>query len=331
MLWSLGKSYLRIPTWMMLVLAAGLFSFVTWQYYLEIKTESEQHIDRQLETAADFALARLQTIKSTMTRIDDALHGLTDGDIRSAGSRIHQKLEQLAGDLPQIKSIRVIDGSGHLVFNDVLDTRPATADAGSAQSAGNKSGLDIRPVSDADGSFVVSQRRSSPNQDSGTIDVSFGPAHFQRFYEMVRETSGDFAALVRADGAVIARYGASEAEVRSLWLKAVPSQTNIPDRVTFKAKLDRDDVYAGFSRVGPFPVYLLTGIERASLRTAWFSTTETRALAGLQVMIVLFLLAFAFQRRRHHAQQAWASANPEQRHPPAVGRFVATDRYPPAE
>ena len=57
--------------------------------------------------------------------------------------------------------------------------------------------------------FDLSHRLESPDGSfNGVISVAVRPSYFEDFYALIGQTPGSFFALVRSDGAYLARYPA---------------------------------------------------------------------------------------------------------------------------
>ena len=120
--------------------------------------------------------------------------------------------------------------------------------------------------------FVLSHRLSAEDGTfHGVIAVAIRPSYFENFYALVGQTPGSFYALVRSDGAILARiprdkseYAAAQHEQhvqlpRSATAKSAacspssPRSTDIPRRI-------------GFRKLEGFPVYALAGTETGEIQ-----------------------------------------------------------------
>ena len=133
-------------------------------------------------------------------------------------NRPRARLERIVGVMPQVQVDRVIGSDGRAArVERRSETSPgadfADRDYFKAQVGGDRRDLCQRRARQADAPggagdfFVLSHRLGSADGSfRGVIAVAVRPRYFENFYTLVGQTPGNFYALVRTDGAILARY-----------------------------------------------------------------------------------------------------------------------------
>ena len=102
------------------------------------------------------------------------------------------------------------------------------------------------------------------------IAVAVRPSYFENFYALVGQTPGSFYALVRSDGAILARVPHDEC-IRGSSARTACSTDAIRNReerglFTVKSEIDRIPRRIGFRKLEGFPVYALAGTETGEIQ-----------------------------------------------------------------
>ena len=140
--------------------------------------------------------------------------------------------------------------------------------------------------------FALSLRRSTPDgQFDGTIHVGGSADYFARFYAEATPPLPNVAALMRADGFILARNPPAP----SATMRLAPDGTLYrqimahPNGGAFEARSDVDGQVRlwDYRRVGAFPAFVLFGVERRSLVRQWLSQLWVYGLfaAGAAAML----------------------------------------------
>ena len=154
--------------------------------------------------------------------------------------------------------------------------------------------------------FVVSGRRSGnrARRFDGVIAVTVAPSHFSEFYSKLSRGSDVFA-LVRADGAVLARWPETAAGDRPTPGALTEAFARNPESGLFTAasRVDGVERRAGYRRVPGYPLYVATGIDTAALAADFQRTMLLRAAVVLPAVLALFGLAIYALRRAEQGEQ----------------------------
>ncbi len=156
--------------------------------------------------------------------------------------------------------------------------------------------------------FSVSRRR--PSDDSsfrGVVQVSLRPEYFEQFYGRLQSAyPGGYAAMVRQDGAVLARYPRSEPQGHHSRVQArlaIPCSPNpgggfIERRsAADRSRPDR----LSWQKLADLPVFVLAGTETKAIRWEWLSSmVGVTLLFGIPATAKLLLgvMGMALERTR---------------------------------
>jgi two-component system NtrC family sensor kinase len=130
------------------------------------------------------------------------------------------------------------------------------------------------------------------------------PSHFSEFYAKLSRGSDVFA-LVRADGAVLARWPESAAGDQPAPGVLTEAFARQPEGGMFTApsRLDGIERRLGYRRVPGYPLYVAAGIETAALAADFRRTMLMRGAIVLPAVLVLFGLALYALRRAQQGER----------------------------
>ena len=209
------------------VLPAALFGYACWTGYSDIHRVADERIVRSLDVMQEQALKVLQTVDRTFAEVNEIVRGMSDEDIRIDQPRLHQRLASIVATMPQLQGILLIGRDGQPLATSALASVPADKNFSDRDyfqvQRDSDSGTyvsDVRaPRLPGIGTdfFDLSHRMESPDGSfNGVIAVAVRPGYFEDFYELIGRTPGSFYALIRDDGAYLARFPAIEDRSRRL-------------------------------------------------------------------------------------------------------------------
>jgi two-component system NtrC family sensor kinase len=301
-----------------LVLPAALFVYASWGDYDYGYAAADERINRSLDVLQEQALKVFQTVDRIFPEVDEVVRGMSDDQILAARSNLAPRLQRIVGVMPQAKAIVLIGRDGRILASSDPDAAQANADLSgrdyfSAQ-AGSDAGTfvgDIRKAGPQDGAgqdaasevFDVSRRLNSPDGAfRGVIAVTVRPRYFDDFYAMIQQSPGNFYALARADGMLLARYPVGNLHLRQLSSNST-LRRSIAQGLTgalFSAsssEMDGLNRRIGFRKLPGYPVYALAGTETTAIRAEWFAMMGAHLIFGLPVTLLLFLTLWIALRR----------------------------------
>jgi two-component system, NtrC family, sensor kinase len=309
------ESAIRLLQLMMiasLVLPAALYAYACWVGYRDIHAVADERIQRSLDVMQEQSLKVFETVDRTFAEINEIARGKSDEEIRANEPRLHERLAGIVATMPQLHAILLVgrDGqplaaSGYAVvpagvnfadrdyFRAQRDDNPGTyvSDMRSPQLPGINGDF-----------FALSHRLdSSDGSFKGVVAVAVRPSYFEDFYALIGPTPGSFYALVRSDGAYLARYPQLDDRSRRLSpASTFRSQIALGlDHGMYTANSEIDGVSRrfGFRALPGFPVYALAGVTSAALRTEWLSTMARHLIFGLPATLLIFVLLWIALRR----------------------------------
>jgi two-component system NtrC family sensor kinase len=295
-----------------LALPLALFAFASAVSWVSIQQTADREIERTLDVAHEHALKVFETIDRTLSEIAEIIRGIPDAGIVSREEALHLRLKQLADSLPQVKSAWIFDAKGHALANSLVVPAPeidfSDRDYFKAhvdREIGTYIGEALRPRPPYQGAafFGVSRRRS--NEDGsfgGVIQASVLPEYFENFYARIGREPGSFFAFGLTDGMVLARFPASDRDIRLDRNGPIGRKIAVdPDAgvITVTSPTDGIERRLGYQRLAEYPIYVSAGLETSAIRSRWLATMSQHLIFGAPATALLFfLLASALRRTR---------------------------------
>jgi two-component system, NtrC family, sensor kinase len=309
------RNSLRLLQWMMvasLALPLALFVFASAVSWVSVQQTADREIERSLDVAHEHALKVLETIDRTLSEIAEIIRGIPDAGITSREEALHLRLKQLVASLPQVKSAWVFDAQGHALVNSLVVPAPeidfSDRDYFKAHvdhDIGTYIGEALKPRPPYHGAafFGVSRRRT--NEDGsfgGVIQASVLPEYFENFYARIGREPGSFFAFGLTDGMVLARFPASDQDIRLDRNGPIGRKIAVDPKgglITVTSPTDGIERRLGYQRLAEYPIYVAAGLETSAIRSRWLSHVSQHLVFGAPATALLFvLLASALRRTR---------------------------------
>jgi signal transduction histidine kinase/ActR/RegA family two-component response regulator len=305
-----------------IILPAMLFLTGGAVSYRQHLTEARDRLQRNLGTVYEHGLKVFETFEITSRYLDELLSGVTDDEIRADEAGYHARLRAFTDTLPQLADIRVIDAAGRPVVSATVFPLPremnlSDRDYFRAHKDNPAAGVHVGDVTvsraaNAQGRprfFSLSRRRAGPDgQFAGVTTISISPDYFTEYYARLPQPL--VAALVRADGLVLARYPVPAQE-----LPRVPPDNPLMQEFnagheggiltlvsTFDGR-ERISAYRKLPRVG---IFATTGVDTVDIRLAWIEGMSRHLIFGLPAtaaMVAMCLVALRRTRREAAATE----------------------------
>ena len=282
----------------------GLFA------YRQVESEALRRAERTAQVLAEHALRTLRAHELIMDAVDGRIAGMSWREI--TGSRaVHEFLAMLRRDVPDVNTVFVIAPSG---TNGASSLRHPLAPVDvrkrsffTAPRDGEALHVSVPDVGRLNRLpyFSLARRLSSVDgRFNGIVSVSVNPEYFEAFYAAIGETREDSVALVRADGAVLARIPDTH-RVEARMPGDGPLLRHIAARVHAGAYAGRSHIDGverlfAYRRVGSFPVYVVYGLSRSAVWSAW---TRAMVAYGVICLAAIALLMAAAALVRHRARR----------------------------
>ncbi|NVO17935.1 MAG: response regulator [Rhodoplanes sp.] len=294
------------------VVPAALFAYAGWVSWQSTHALADDRITRSLDVLHEHALKVLTTGNLVLGEIVEAVDGRTADQIRTREPELQRRLERMADLLPQVQSIWVIDRDGYALVSSYFAPAPRNApladrDFFRAQVEQDRgtfvSSVFMPRLVDGPSFFSMSRRLSTlDGRFNGVAAVSMLPGDFEKFYAELARGPGELFAMMRDDGAFLARYPGSAGTVAALDRETSPFFAQIaraPDRglYTGLSRNERTERRVGYRRVEGYPVYVVAGIETSAIRSEWLWPLTSHLVFGLPATILLFCVLWLAHQR----------------------------------
>ncbi len=316
-----------------IILPLVILAACAWVAWRDAWRSAERELASDADAVSEYALRVFDGHRLAAEFANHLLRGLSDATIREREASLHGQLNDLVSSLPGVQTIVVSDRDGMILVNATRYPVPPATSVGDREwvealrAPGAPSvhigGLAIGRLSNLL-FFSVSTRRTGSGNAlpagafDGVINISVEPALLSEGLESV---SGGIAALVRTDGAEMAR----SIDVSGL-LPPIPRDSPLRDAIragtmrgTYMGRTlgllpDTRVGEAGlvaFRRVGDLPVYATVARPTADIVGRWLDVAVLQMLVGVPVWLALIGLTWMFRRVQHAL--AAANAQLEQR------------------
>jgi two-component system NtrC family sensor kinase len=273
-----------------------------WWSWLGVNDEARARLMRMADMLHEHALRTLDTQEAILEAIDRAMGDDSWGEI-AASQELHALIAALNGRSPPSGGIvlvsperYIVAGSGQFPFPpiDAHDRDYIVSE----NYDGDRVFIGETVIARPSGRrvFPVSRARHVADEAGGWIVASFRAEYFEDFYRTVMEDTNDAAALLRTDGAVLARTPTG-LTLPDLGLRQGPAPVGPalsgegPGVATTTRIVQGDDgrLYAS-RRVEGYPLAVIYGLSRDVIHRAWLRELLAHAaIAWLAAMALLFL------------------------------------------
>ena len=295
-----------------LVFPAALFVYASYNDYRDVYAVADERIDRSLDVLQEQALKVFETVDRIFPEVGEVVRGLSDDQIRAAQASLTPRLQRIVGVMPQVRGIVLVGRDGRALASSVPAALESGADfadrpyftAQQASDAGTYVG-DVRTSTTQDaGKSLFEVSRRLPSADGsfrGVIAIALRPQYFDDFYAMIQQSPGNFYALARADGMLLARYpvaaqGSQQLSPGSKLRRAIDRGV-AQDLYSVTSEVDGRNRRVGFRKVPGYPVYAIAGIDSAAIRAAWLDQVGGHLIFGLPATLLLFSALWVVLRR----------------------------------
>jgi two-component system NtrC family sensor kinase len=295
-----------------LAFPTALFAYASYNDYQSVYAVADERIDRSLDVLQEQALKVFETVDRIFPEVDEIVRGMSDADIRAAQGSLTPRLKRIAGVMPQVHSIALIGSDGGLLVSNEpqalqrsvnfadRDNFEAQADGAIGSYVSDLRHPTGQPPGDA--LFDLSRRlQADDGSFRGVIAVALRSQYFDDFYAMIEQAPGNFYALVRSDGVMLARYPASPHPMQQLSsrskLRLSASQGVTHGLYSVTSEIDGRDRRIGLRKLPDYPVYAIAGIDSAAIKAEWLRMVGGHLVFGLPVTLLLFSALWLVLRR----------------------------------
>jgi two-component system NtrC family sensor kinase len=287
-----------------------LFCYAAKVNYHAAFALADERIERATDIAAEQALRVFQSISVTFDSVEQITRGRTDQTIKINGAELSERLKQFVSALPDISSIWIMNKQFDALVSSLFFPIPPAFNAPEraylkAQLAPD-SNIHIGEVVSIALTgrliFPVSKWRSdSSGTFAGVTEISVSPQTFDRFYEqLAARTSASFA-LIRADGAVLARYplpGVTGIKLdASTGFGQMILQSPEGGHYTAISGVDQLERRFLYRKLAGFPLYVSSSLETRDIVSGWLRYMAGHLVFGVPATLFLVVLILLAMRR----------------------------------
>ena len=316
-------SFLR---WLMIASVAlpfVLFAYASWLNYHATYRAADERIDRSLTIVQENAVNVFDSAELLIAGANTVAAGLTDDQIRLREPEIHEQLAALTKPLKGTQAVWLFAADGSpLVSSDIfpmprnfVNTDRDYFRAHVERDAGLYVGAVVPPKVPGKEIFVAARRRPGA-QFRGVTAVAIRPSNTEAFYRAIGSAPGSYYALIREDGAFLARY--PEPTERGLKLNSASTTMKSiaanPEAGINSLTSQTDTVKRrlGYRKVPKYPVYALAAVDEQVILDQWLATMASHLVFGVPATaFILSALYFGLLRTRRLHQEAEARENAE--------------------
>jgi PAS domain S-box-containing protein len=302
----------------------GAAGWIAWQ---DAWRNAERDLARAADSGAEFARGLFDAQRIAAGRVNDALRGLPDTEIRRREAELHARLAAMLAEMPRLRTIYVGDGDGYTLVS--ANAFPVRRDRSYADRPWHRdlAGPE-RPTLVI--SEVLAPRAEQPAEPFFSLVIprtgtgnALPPGIFEGSVNIsvhVREIAaamapllpagepGDRLGLVRADGSVLALSDGAQWPFPTLPANGavMAALAGNPDR-TMLQRQSRDGTVrlAAMRRVPDYPVFATASRTRAAIVAAWWRAIALPLAIGIPATLLLLTLAW----RVRQGQRALAESN----------------------
>jgi len=311
---------LRLAMLAALVLPIILFVFLAVANYRETAQVADERLERTVNILQEHALKVFETIERTISETNEIVRGMSDAEIVADEARLHARLNRLVRTMPQFKSLWVFGPDGSALVNSLAFPQPSGLNFADRDYFRAHHGSDeqlfigevLRPREPYPGEDFFSVSRSRPRPDGsfrGVIQLSILPSYFEQFFAKLQSAyPGGYAALVREDGAVLARHPAFGPNAARPMTTPVTGPMRANPGGGFLTRVSAADGVErriAWKKLPDLPVYVIAGTETSAVRAEWLRTMAGYLLFGLPVTALLIgAIWIALERTRRLYKEA---------------------------
>jgi len=301
-----------------LVLPVALFGYASWLAYHNNEATTDRQIDQTRDVLTEHALKVFESVERSLAEINEMIRDSDDVQIKEIEPQLYQRLKRIAEGSEQVKSLWIFDRHGRTLVSSMaypsipidLSDRDYFA-AHVERDVGTVIGEILRPRAPYGGApfFGVSRRRISANGEFvGVVQASLLPDYFEGFYARISRDFGSYAALIRDDGAILARLPALNRDANigpNTELAKRMRELSVEGTMTTASSVDGVERKVSYRKLADLPVYVVSGLETRAIRAKWLAQIGSQLIFGVPATAALVaIVALALTRTRRLYEEA---------------------------
>ncbi len=302
--------WLRLSLVALLIVPALLFAYVAVTTFRAAFELADERIDHSLAISAEQALRIFRTIGVTLESVEQILRGKTDPTIKASEAELSERLKQFTRAFPDISSVWILDRNADALVSSMFFPVPPAVNAPDraylkgelAQADTIHVGRVLQIAMTGAVLFPVSKQRvDSSGTFSGTTTISVLPEAFENFYAKLGGRSSASYAMIRDDGAVLARYPAPARPGivldASTGFGQLIQQSPDGGRYTTVSGVDGLERRFAVRKLPGFPIYVSSSLETREIVSEWAWQMVQYLLIAVPAVVLLALLILFASRR----------------------------------
>ncbi|WP_248323040.1 hybrid sensor histidine kinase/response regulator [Caballeronia sp. Sq4a] len=288
-----------------------------WFDYHRRLSEAFDQVDRLTRVAEEQAATVQGLNAEVLDRIDELMDDQRPDWIAREEKTVHESLNAIVGRFPQIASAAVYSATGQLLASSRFYPVPNVSISGSEtlQAASHARGephISLAQPGFLTGSNVFTVSTSWVDKEGRSLGVLSIALRQQYFLDFYRELTGDepfvLIGLYRADGGILARFPNSRPQATSAadsGIKHAMKENARFGHLLSVSPVDGRERVLAYRRVGGYPMYVLAGIETASIAAKWRANLLAITTILLVPCVVVWVLLWMSLRRLGEEEIAW--------------------------
>jgi two-component system NtrC family sensor kinase len=276
--------------------------------------EARDRLRRNLAIVHEHAQKVFETFEFASRYLDEMTDDLTDEQIRANEAIYSERLRAMTASLPQLRDLWIVGADGYPLVSGTVYPMPridlSDRNYFKVHHDNAVNGPYVTEPLDARAAntrfFAISRKREINGRFAGVTIVSIAPEYFSEFYSQLPPPGT--ATLLRADGAVLARYPDSPgAQTRlrqeSPFMTAVRTQPKT-GFIRAPAAIDGRIRIFTYQQLAKLPnLYVTVGVEQSEVIRAWMLAMASHLIFGLPATLALVMLGVIALRRSERLQQ----------------------------
>jgi signal transduction histidine kinase/CheY-like chemotaxis protein len=300
-----------------IVLPLGLFSYASWMTYRDVFDRADAQLLTTLDIMSEQANKVFQSVDLSFAALKAVVGSLSNEEIKASEQALHLKLRELDTALNTIDALALVDKDGQTLVTSSIFPTPqslnvADRDYFKAQverDAGTFIGSVVQPRVRPELLFGVTKRRELRNGEfNGVAVILVVPKIFSEFYQRLARDTNASLSLVKADGAILARYPAPPGNIYRFGPNSgfIRNVTTHPEgRTVTTMSADGIERRISYRKLGYTDLYVSDGIPTSAIRDEWLWAIAAHLIFGIPATILLFTLVLLTMRR---TQEFYAEA-----------------------
>ena len=289
--------------------AIFVLSIASLQHYRFVSASANERISRSLDIAVEHTNKVFEEIEVLFSSIEGITNARTRWALKEEQAQIHVRLKQIVGNVPDLRSIWLFDLNGEPVVSSSVFPAPALNNsdrdyfvAQRDPDTGTFIGKVLVPRIGGEPFFSVSKKwLDSSGAVAGISAVAVPSNAFEKFFASLSGSAAASYAIIREDGAVLARYPVPTApdivlSENSGFRRAIAARAQTARYTTVSAV---DGLKRRFEvrHLARLPIYVTSSLEEISIWREWGEWLLLQFAIGLPALgLILWLEYLTLQR-----------------------------------